>query len=337
MKYDCIIWASDYSKNSGEGVLANIFIDQLFKYNKKFNKLKKKTKFISRLRVKKNFLHKYFDPIYGAFNLLLHRDKEIVYINYLPLWNFFIFILLPKRTVLGPITGGVYNGDVSNLNFFIRKYIFPFLYKISLFIIFKKFDKVIFSTDILKNFIPKKKLKKSVFNFILLNIKYPIFKKKYKKKFEIIIYNRNHETKKNINYNNFLLKLINEKKKICIVGDKLKIKMNNNCTFFGYIPRNKLFELLQKCKFAINSLENYYSLFATDAFNNNCVIISEKNNNINQVIRNSKNFIQIDYNNLTNENYNLILKNSFFKENDNLFLSKIKKNNNKIFKFIRNY
>ena len=42
MKYDCIIWASDYSKNSGEGVLANIFIDQLFKYNKKFNKLKKK-------------------------------------------------------------------------------------------------------------------------------------------------------------------------------------------------------------------------------------------------------------------------------------------------------
>ena len=104
--------------------------------------------------------------------------------------------------------------------------------------------------------------------------------------------------------------------------------MNNNCTFFGYIPRNKLFELLQKCKFAINSLENYYSLFATDAFNNNCVIISEKNF---KRLNNWLLFIQIDYNNLTNENYNLILKNSFFKENDNLFLSKIKKNNNKIF------
>ena len=26
-------------------------------------------------------------------------------INFLPLWNFFCFSLLPKKTILGPITG----------------------------------------------------------------------------------------------------------------------------------------------------------------------------------------------------------------------------------------
>ena len=29
-----------------------------------------------------------------------------MYLNYLPLWNFLIFILLPPKTLLGPITGG---------------------------------------------------------------------------------------------------------------------------------------------------------------------------------------------------------------------------------------
>ena len=35
-----------------------------------------------------------------------------MYINFLPLWNFLIFALVPPGTILGPITGSkIYNKD----------------------------------------------------------------------------------------------------------------------------------------------------------------------------------------------------------------------------------
>ena len=39
--------------------------------------------------------------------------------------DFVIFLILPKKTILGPITGGVYSGRTNNLNLFVRKYFFP--------------------------------------------------------------------------------------------------------------------------------------------------------------------------------------------------------------------
>ena len=33
------------------------------------------------------------------------KGNKICYINYLPIWNFLIFVVLPKKTILGPITG----------------------------------------------------------------------------------------------------------------------------------------------------------------------------------------------------------------------------------------
>jgi hypothetical protein len=116
---------------------------------------------------KDSLLHKYFGPFYGIYYLWLNRDKNIIYINYLPLWNFLIFLFLPKKTIIGPITGGVYHGKVYSFNSFIRKYIFPIFYKISVFIIYRKFKGVIFSTDLLKNYIPKTK-----YRFTLLLIIY---------------------------------------------------------------------------------------------------------------------------------------------------------------------
>ena len=330
-----IIWTSDYSNNTGEGILSRIFIKELLKNNLKFSKSKNELKIISGSKNKNTFFHKYLNPFYGVFYLLLNRNKHIAYVNYLPLWNFLIFILLPRKTILGPITGGIYNGKVVNLNFFVRKYIFPLLYKFSLFIIYLKFNRVIFSTDILKTYIKKKNLNNTIFNFILLNISKKKHKRIYKNRYDLIVYNRNHETKKDSSFGK-LLEELNYKKKICIIGDKPNIK-KNNFDFKGYVSRKNLFKLLKKSQFALNSIENYYSLFATDAYSNQCMVICDKNNLKKKVIYGSKNFLEVNVLKITNDYYNKYIKNITFSNNDYLFLNKVKINNKKIIKFIKKY
>ena len=33
------------------------------------------------------------------------RGRKVIYVNFLPLWNFLIFLLLPPGSILGLITG----------------------------------------------------------------------------------------------------------------------------------------------------------------------------------------------------------------------------------------
>ena len=335
MRNKAIIWTSDYSNNSGEGILSRIFIKQLLKHNLKFSKSKRELTIIKGSKKKNTLFHKYLNPFYGVYHLLLNRNKHIAYVNYLPLWNFLIFILLPRKTILGPITGGIYSGKVTNLNFFIRKYVFPLFYKFSLFIIYLKFNRVIFSTDILKVYIKNKYLNNTLFNFILLNISQKKKIKKRKITYDLIVYNRDHETKKDSSFSKLLMEL-NFKKKICVVGDKPSV-VNNNFDFKGYVSRKKLFTLLKKSKFALNNIENYYSLFATDALNNQCVVICDKNNLQKKIINNSKNFLDINIKKITNNYYNKYIKNIIFSNNDYFFLNKVATNNKKIVKFISKY
>ena len=90
------IWACDYSKNTGEGLLARLFTRELNKKN------------IIKINKKIYINHKYIAPFIGILfcwkNYLMNRG--VVYVNYLPLWNTLIFLFLPPNTILGPITGG---------------------------------------------------------------------------------------------------------------------------------------------------------------------------------------------------------------------------------------
>ena len=83
---------------TGEGNLARKFIEKFFK-NQNIN--------IENLR-NRNFLNrKYLVPFIGILYCWKNfvKGNKVGYINYLPLWNFFIFIFLPPKTILGPITG----------------------------------------------------------------------------------------------------------------------------------------------------------------------------------------------------------------------------------------
>ena len=110
-------WSCEFSKNTGEGQLARKFINS---YNH--------SKEIKIIIPKYNFLFsKYLYQFYGIFVLWYHYflGKKIIYINYLPLWNFIIFLFCPPKTIFGPITGSVQINKIKNIKSLIRFTVFP--------------------------------------------------------------------------------------------------------------------------------------------------------------------------------------------------------------------
>ena len=125
-------WANNIKKNSGEGILAINFLSLLKKKYKNYSLIKLNT-----FSYKENFFYNYILPFFGVLKLWKYhlRGRKICYINYLPIWNIFILMILPKKTILGPITG-------SNLK---TNLIYMLLKFIGIFILKKKNNSILFS------------------------------------------------------------------------------------------------------------------------------------------------------------------------------------------------
>jgi hypothetical protein len=333
--FNIFIWTSDCEDFTGEGLLARCFIKKIFKnYNKvrifsnnkdfafnfgKFSLIKKKN-------FKNSFIDKYLKLYYGIFLIWYYhlKGKKTAYINYLPLWNFLIFILLPKKTILGPITGGVHYNNKKVLSKIIRKIFFPYLYKFSIKILFYKYKYAFFSTSMLKRYIPAKYLKRCVFNLALL-VYQSNTNQTIKKDIDFIFYYKKHPNKSN----DFIIKIIDllilKKYKIYIVGDFLKKKSVIN---LGILEKVKLLIYLKKSKFSINNGENFLSLFAIDCYASSIVIFYNNLLDFNENFFNTKYFIPINFSNIKSAYKridNIIKKKIFFvKFNDSKIINKRK-------------
>lgn len=254
-------WASDYASNSGEGNLARMYISYLkntYNYKFIFNKKKKLNKYLS----------SYIGILY-CWNYYL-KNRKVAYINYIPFWNFLIFLFLPPGTIIGPITGGALFNKKNLFNYFTRKYLFHFFYKISEFLLNFRSTNLVFSTDLLKIYLSKKTIKKSNFNFVLKNFK---FKKLEKKKNDFLIYYRKHQNKENQFPYDLIKRLIDLNFKICVIGDKLNIPLVKN---YGIVSNKKVSKLQSISKYTIASNENPYSLFIIECLSNNMKILIDK-------------------------------------------------------------
>jgi hypothetical protein len=273
--FEVFIWASDFEDFTGEGLLARLFVKNYFNLSNKkikiysnnnsYNFYEKKLKLVEKKLYENKFIQKYIYPFYGIFLIWYFylQGKKVCYVNYLPLWAFWIFLLLPKKTILGPITGGVYKKNIYSFNNLIRRYVIISFYFLTLKFIFFKYKKIIFSTENLKNFIPKSKIKFCFFNFCLLFYK----KRKNKKKnIDFLFYLRSHTNKSNNVHRRIIDSLLELNFKIIVVGDKYT---RPNLINYINIPRKKLLTFLDKTKFTIVSDENFYSLFAIDCFSSN--------------------------------------------------------------------
>ena len=278
-----IVWASDLNDNTGEGTLGQLFIKKLLRKRKKRILIKtpdheyiynNKFKNVN-IKKKNSWHHKYITPILGAIYLRMKSsNNQVIYINYLPLWNFIIFLILPKNTILGPITGSMFKGNIYNINLFIRAYIFPLFINISLIIIKKKFKNIFFSTDLLKNEAKKKKLN-FLYNFAFCYFKDNFFKyqkKNNKKIYKFLFYNKNHITKKNVNLIKFL-RTVSKNHTIYVIGDYI---VHDNFFNFGYLKKKEINVILKKTEFLVSTNENIYSMFNIEAINNGATIIFDK-------------------------------------------------------------
>ena len=257
-------WACDFRQNSGEGKLARMFIKHQNKIsNYKFVRIRKTDNSILN--------YKYIIPFVGLLCCWIFylKGKRVGYINYLPLWNFILFALLPPYTKLGLITGGA-NFHKEKFNF-IRKYIFPLLYKISEFFINIR-GHHIFSTDLLKKYLTKKTIQKSKFNYIFNFVK--IKKINTKKNIDFLIYYRKHHNKKYLIPTKTIQKLILHGFDVRIIGDYLNLPKIKN---YGYIANNQVKSLLNKTYFTLPSEENIYSIFILECIENNVNILVNKN------------------------------------------------------------
>jgi len=283
-KYYC--WCCDYQSTTGEGRLGRSFLDQLSLNNKLY--IYSTDKFVKNKLLFKILNYKYISPFIGivfCWSIFLN-NKRPIYVNYLPFWNFFLFIFLPPKTMFGPITGGA--NYTKEKQFYIRKYLFPILYKISEFFLNLRNVNIIFSTDLLKKNLTRLTIKKANFNYVLNLIS---IKKKKSKNIDFLIYYRDHHNKKKFFSTDLINKLIKLNFKVHIVGDRLKLPHIVN---HGYISNKKINNLLSKTYYSLVSNENIYSLFTIECINNHVKLIIGRRDKT-KIKYFKKNFIFLDF------------------------------------------
>ena len=278
-KYDFYYaWASDLNEDTGEGRLARLFLYNFVKNNnKKIIVISKNNKYIfydNRLKIfnqKKKIIKFIPSSFLGIFFswLFFFKKKKFIYINYLPLWNFLIILLLSPLTIIGPITGSKIFSNTQN----IRKLLFPTFYKLNLFFLYIRFKKIIFATDNLRKYVKLKYIQKCSFNFCLLYLKYLKPQYSYDKTIDFIIYNKTHKNKYNIFTKKLVFFLISKKYNIHCFGENLNIFGINN---HGQISNKEAVNLIKKSKYMINSGENFYTFFLMESIKYKVKIIYNK-------------------------------------------------------------
>lgn len=270
-------WANDIEKNSGEGILARNFLKLIKIRYKKYRYIN-----INNFTKKNNLFYNYMTPFWGLILIWRYhlQGNKVSYINYLPIWNFFIFLLLPRKTILGPITG---TNSKKNILYLILKNIGILVLKS------QKKDFLFSHSQFKKKFLKKKNY---IYNFLLFNFKF--LKINLDKKYDVIFYYRDNSNKGN----NFLLKIIQEiskSYKVAVIGDKIKnINPNSKIINFGKISRNKALKIIELSKFAIMTKENNLSFFALDCLSKKLEIFSNNKIKLDRSIETNM-FTYIDF------------------------------------------
>ena len=261
------IWFSDLRNDNGEGILGKKFLSDLKKYNKNIIFVVRKSSLENinfSINVLNSLKDRFFLPLSGIIYLwfiyFFKSNKKLCYVNFLPLWNFLIFALLPPNTILGPITGGSKYLKKPIINYFLRKYVLNFFCYLSIKILNLRQIKLLFSTDLLKK--KFKNSKKNKFNYVLNDLKYN--DKNLSREIDIVFYLRSHKNK-NTNIIINLANYLSNKYKVVTVGEKIK---NKNIINMGKINQKKLYNILQKTKYSFLSAENIYSFFSLDCLSN---------------------------------------------------------------------
>lgn len=285
IKHTTYIWSCEFEKSSGEGLLANEFLKYYIKFNVNskiiletphFKYFISKGKIIKKFNFKKNIFlnYKYFTPFFGVAKIIRQSYvvDSVIYLNYLPIWNFLLFLLLPAKTILGPITGSDEKNNINSIKQIVRYILLPFFIFFSKKIIQKKFRNIILSTNLIK----KIHLINYIKNFSLIYLSSKNNRRKVFKDIDLVYYFRNHSNKFLKKEIYLFHKLIKLKFRILFCGDPLNEFSKLHINSLGYVPEAKLSALLDRCKFVISPAENPHSFFIQKSILSNVHIIFRK-------------------------------------------------------------
>ena len=313
MKKKIFIWCSSISEESGEGRLARLFLKKL----KSFTSARYKFVFLNKKKENHGIYHKYLQPFLGVVLLWKYYilGKRICYINYLPLWNFFLFLFLPPSTILGPITGSFASKKINTS--FARKILMPIFFQVSYNIIKIRFNLLLQALDNFKK-IDKKKI--FISNFQLLYLYRKISNIVKIKDIDLIVYLRTHKNKNYTFQKKILLYLLEDFKnlKICVFGSVFREVNNKNFKNYKKIPLKKIFKYIRRSKFSLIGEDNIYSFFSLDSIlSGNYIFYSNKLKEDKKLLNKSP-FIKLSFNyakKVSNEIKFIIKK--YVKINDN--------------------
>ena len=272
-------WATNFSPPGGESELATKFVQiasnakrnnrfivmspnkfSIFQSGKLVREFGKAEKMQAAGNL--NLFDKYLMPLIGAFKLraLSKKSKATIYLNYLPLWNFILFAIIPKETILGPIVGPKIKFRIS---FFYKFLLNAIFYRLSIFVLKDKFKYIILANPTLTQYFSSNNFDIICKDLGLLTTVNRCRKRiSEDKQFDIIFYFRKHANNNTL----FTYKLINKvanNMKICVVGDYFNsdsINIHN----FGYVTKNKFLDLIQNSRVALSLVDNTYSLTVYD-------------------------------------------------------------------------
>lgn len=316
-------WACDYVPNHGEGLLSRKFI-KLLKKKLNYDPIIISPVNFNYKEINFSFGYKYLSPIFGIIVLWYYflQGKKVCYLNFLPLWNTFLFLFLPPSTILGPITGFFYKNKIRGLEEFIRKKIIPILFRLNYFLLKLRLKKILFSTANLKEMFNDHK--HHIYNFSLFDFKQNM--KLSKKTIDFLVYYRKYSTKENDFIINLINKLLKKKLIIRVVGHKMLLNSKKKINY-GFLSRNSLLKIMKNTKYTILSGENLFSFFALDALSKKVIIFHNKKNISSLKKKDLKYyFVPLDYNNL-NKSYKIIIQEIKRKKNLKLKLNFTKLNN----------
>jgi hypothetical protein len=336
MKQEIFIWSSSISEENGEGRLARLFLKKL----KSFTSARYKFVFLNKKKENDGVYHRYLQPFLGVMLMWKYSvlGKKICYINYLPLWNFFLFLFLPRATILGPITGSFIKKKNTN---FLRKRLMPFFFHVSYEIIKIRFNLLLQALDNFKK-IDKKKI--FISNFQLLHL----YRKKLNtdkiKDIDLIVYLRTHKNKNYTFQKKVLLYLLRDFKnlKILVFGSVFRDVNNKNFTNYKKLGLKKIFKYIRRSKFSLIGEDNIYSFFSLDSIlSGNYIFYSNKLKEDKNFLSKSP-FIKLSFNNakkVSNEIKFRIKKYVKIKDNETIinynYLTKINSESNFYFSSLK--
>tara|TARA_A100001035_G_C27743636_1_gene482891 strand:- start:24 stop:1091 length:1068 start_codon:yes stop_codon:yes gene_type:complete len=288
-----LCWAIEFDNLGGEGILARTYIKKLSKSvhekiivitpSKIFlvkesrikSSIRKNRSHASMQQSKNLFKQRFIYPLEGIFILFLNRGfKKKIYLNYLPLWQFPIFLMSKIfQFQLGPIVGGVFNKSrYKNLSSnFVRVYLMRFFYFLSVLIIKIFKIKVIAANSSIDQYLKGFNIFPEVSSINLLPSKENVLRGEVLKDIDIVLYFRNHDSKYPIETKKIAKYFSDIGYKVIIFGEKYA---SGNIKHLGYIDKNSLIDLFSRSKIFINLADNPENLTVFDAISQDCFVVN---------------------------------------------------------------